>query len=457
MKISRILKGINYKELIGNEEVEIKDFSKDTRTINEGDIYVGIKGENFDGNTFYNKAFEAGASACLLDNIEVTEELRKYVLDNNKAIIIVENTLVALAEHAASIRNSIDIPVVAITGSAGKTSTKDIIASVISTKYNTLKSEQNYNNEIGCPLSISRYTNEEVMVLEMGAQYVGEIDSYCKYARPTIGVITNVGTAHIGAEFFGSRENILKGKTEIINYMDENGVLIINNDNDMLHKYYLDNKDNSKVRIVTIGIENESDIMPTDINILEDHSTFKVDGKEIRMPISGQHFIYNALEAIAVARELGIDLDSVQKGLNSLEMSKNRMDIIKKENNITIINDAYNANAEAMEYAIKYLGNMKTRKVAVLGSMLELGDYTKELHEKVARACLENKIDVVITIGKEMEYASNYLKENGFNENYHFDTKENVLEFLKEIMQENDTILIKGSNGLALFNMVDEL
>ena len=374
-----------------------------------------------------------------------------------KAIIIVENTLVALAEHAASIRNSIDIPVVAITGSAGKTSTKDIIASVISTKYNTLKSEQNYNNEIGCPLSISRYTNEEVMVLEMGAQYVGEIDSYCKYARPTIGVITNVGTAHIGAEFFGSRENILKGKTEIINYMDENGVLIINNDNDMLHKYYLDNKDNSKVRIVTIGIENESDIMPTDINILEDHSTFKVDGKEIRMPISGQHFIYNALEAIAVARELGIDLDSVQKGLNSLEMSKNRMDIIKKENNITIINDAYNANAEAMEYAIKYLGNMKTRKVAVLGSMLELGDYTKELHEKVARACLENKIDVVITIGKEMEYASNYLKENGFNENYHFDTKENVLEFLKEIMQENDTILIKGSNGLALFKMVDEL
>lgn len=457
MKIKKILTSINYKELIGSEEVEVKDFSKDTRTIKEGDVYIGIKGENFDGNTFYNKAFENGASACILDNIEVNDELKRYVIENNKAIIIVENTLVSLAEYAASIRNSVNIPVIAVTGSAGKTSTKDIIASVISTKYKTLKSEQNYNNEIGCPLSISRYNDEEVMVLEMGAQYVGEIDSYCKYARPTIGVITNVGTAHIGKEFFGSRENILKGKTEIVNYMDENGILIINNDNDMLHKYYLENKDSSKVKIITIGIENTSDIMPSDINIYPDYSTFKVEGKEFHMPISGVHFIYNTLEAIAIAKQLDINLDDVQKGLDNLEMSKNRMSIIKKEGNITIINDAYNANAEAMEYAIKYLGNMKNRKIAVLGSMLELGEYTKQLHEKVASSCLSNEIDIVISIGKEMEYLFDYLKEKGHKFNYHFDTKEEIIKFLKENMMENDTILIKGSNGLALYKIVDEL
>lgn len=454
MKLENILNKITYKEFIGNKDIEVAAFSKDTRTIKENDVYFGIKGENFDGNTFYMKAYENGASTCILDNLEITDEIKNYVIENNKGLVIVDNTIDALSEYAGNVRNELDIPVIAVTGSAGKTSTKDIIASVVSSKYNTLKSEQNYNNNIGCPLSISRYKDEEVMILEMGAQYVGEIDSYCKYARPTIGVITNVGTAHIGKDFFNGRENILKGKTEIVNYMDENGILIINNDNDMLHKYYLENKD--KIKFITIGIENESDIMATDINIYEEYSTFKVDGREIKVPISGIHFIYNVLEAVAVAKILDIDYDLIQKGLDNLEMSHNRMSIIKN-NGITIINDAYNANAEATKYAVKYLGNTTGRKIAILGSMLELGEYSKELHEQVAKEVLDNKIDIVISIGKEMEALHNYLKDNNKEDIYHLDTKDGLVELVNSLKKENDVILIKGSNGLRLFDLIDDL
>lgn len=454
MKLIDFINKISIKEIFGNKDISFNEISKDTRTINKDDLYMGIKGETFDGNSFYMKAYENGASVCLLDNINVDDELKSYLENNNKCLIVVDNTLAALEEYCLNLRNELNIPVISVTGSAGKTSTKDIIASVVSTKYKTLKNYQNYNNNIGVPLTMSRYSDEEVMILEMGAQYVGEIDSYCKYARPNIGVITNIGTAHIGEEFFNGRENILKGKTEVVNYMDEDGILIINNDNDMLHKYYLENKD--KRKFITVGIDEESDVMASDIVINENNSSFMVDGKKIVVPISGIHFIYNVLEAIAVAKLLNISLDDVQKGLDNLEMSNNRMNVIKKEN-ITIINDAYNANAEAMKYAIRYLGKQSGRKIAIVGSMLELGKYTKELHEKVAQELIDNNIDAIISIGKEMEFLHNYLENKNISNIYHLDNKDGLIELFNKIKQDNDVVLLKGSNGLRLFDLIDEL
>lgn len=450
MKLTDIVNNINVKKVIGSLEKEFKNFSKDTRTIQKGDIYLGIKGENFDGNSFYKDALEKSASACILDNESVIDQ--DYVNNTNATIIIVEDTVKALQEYASYKRSTIKVPVIAITGSAGKTSTKDMLASVLSTKYKTFKSKQNFNNEIGCPLMITEYQDEEVVVLEMGTSALGEISVLSNIARPNIAIVTNVGTAHIG--ILGSRENILKAKMEILEGMEEDGTLIINNDNDLLHKYYEENKNTRK--IVTFGIENESDIMPSNIEYGETSSTFSYDGTVINVPFAGTHFIYNTLASIAVCKILGISVENVNEGLKNVDMSKNRMEIIKKDN-VTIINDAYNANAEAMKYAIKNLSMYDGRKIAVLGSMLELGDYTKELHEGVAASLIDNKIDVVISIGKEMEYLYDYLKNNGYKENYHFESLEEIVEFLKQNKKENDTILIKGSNGMKLFNIVNEL
>lgn len=452
MKIKELIDNIDYIKFIGNEEIIVNNFSKDTRTILEGDIYLGIKGENFDGNIFYQKAFENKASACILDNIDVTEDLIKYCIEENKAIIVVDDTVKRLQQYANSIRSKVNIPVVAITGSAGKTTTKDMVASIIKQKYSVLKSEQNYNNEIGCPLTITKYNNEEVMVLEMGTSSFGEIDILSKMAKPTVSLITNIGTAHIG--LLGSRENILKAKAEIVNGMNEDGILIINNDDDMLHKYYLENKD--KMNIITYGINEPSDFLATDVEFLENKCMFKCNGNLFEVPISGLHYVYNALSCIAVSSIFDINNDDIQKGFNNIELSKNRMSIIKKED-FTIINDAYNANAEAMIYALNYLSLQNGRKIAVLGSMLELGDYSKELHEKVAASCIDNKVDIILSIGEEMKDLDNYLEKNEFENHYHFESKEEILLYLKENKKPGDFILIKGSNGLRLFDLIDEI
>ena len=223
--------------LFGNEELEVENFSKDTRTIQKGDIYIGIKGEKFDGSNFWNQALDVGATAVLISNIQISkEEKEKY---KDKTIIQVEDTLEALYEIAKYKRSLYNIPVIAVTGSVGKTSTKDIIASVVSQKYKTLKTEGNNNNNIGLPLTILKLKDHEALVVEMGMNHFGEISLLTNIAKPTLAVITNIGTSHIGN--LGSRENILKAKLEILEGMKIPRV-IINNYNDLLHKWYEENK-----------------------------------------------------------------------------------------------------------------------------------------------------------------------------------------------------------------------
>lgn len=235
-------------------------------------MYIfGIKGEKVDGNTFYEKALENGAKACILQDIDISNEiLEKY---KDRVILKVQKTREALKKIAEFKREMYDIPVVGVTGSVGKTSTKDLIASVMSKKYKTLKTEGNYNNDIGLPLTVLRLKDEEAAVIEMGMNHLGEISRLTKIAKPTIGVITNVGTAHIGN--LGSRENILKAKLEILDGMKENAPLVINNDNDILHNWYLENRE--KRNIITFGIQNESNVMAKSIKTYEDGSEFEVE------------------------------------------------------------------------------------------------------------------------------------------------------------------------------------
>ena len=454
MKIKEILQATKGKLIQGNEEEEINEFCRDTRIIKEGDAYIGIKGENFDGNTLWKNAFENGASTVILQGIDFSKEnLEKY---QNENIIVVEDTIEALADIATYRRMLFgkDFPVIGVTGSVGKTSTKDIIANVVSQKYKTLKTQGNNNNNIGLPFTIFNLKDQEAAVIEMGMNHFGEISKLTKIAKPTISVITNIGTSHIGN--LGSRENILKAKLEILEGM-KIPKIIINNDNDLLHKWYLENK---QYQIVTYGINNDSSNMAENIEYNETGSKFvlKPDDEQIDVPVGGEAFVYNSLAAISVGKLLNIPLAEIKEGIKKFELSKMRLDIQKTEQGYTIINDCYNANYDSMKSAIEYLKNIEgKRKVAVLGDMLELGEYSKELHEKVGLEVAKNKIDILITVGKEAENIARVAKNNGVEHVYTFDNNKDATEKLKKIIAVDDVALIKASNSMNFKEIVASL
>ena len=455
--VKDIIRICNGKLICGNEDEVCDNFSKDTRQINEGDIYLGIKGENFNGSVFYKDAFVKGAKGCILQDIEINqEEINTY---KDKFIIIVDNVVKALQELAIYKRSLYNIPVIGITGSVGKTSTKDMIASVMSTRYTVLKTEGNYNNEIGLPLTILKLRDHNAIVLEMGMSAFGEISQLTNIAKPTTAVVTIIGSSHVGE--LGSRENILKAKLEILEALNDKGSLIINNDNDLLNLWNENNKDNHKH--VTYGIENKSELTAKDIQVNENGSTFVIElrGKEykVEVPVAGKHFVYNSLAAIAVGLENNIEIEKIIEGISSFSLTKRRMEILKKQDNITIINDCYNASYESVKAALEYVSSLKSnRKIAVLGDVLELGKFSQEMHQKIGEEVIKNNVDILITVGKEAKIIAGTVKSK--NENiqvYSFDDNQNASSLLKELMKENDIILIKASNGMHFEEIVDSI
>ena len=452
--IVRVCKG---KLICGNEETVCENFSKDTRLINEGDIYLGIKGENFNGSIFYKDALEKGAKGCILQDIEISEnDISTY---EDKFIIIVEDVVKALQDLAAYKRSLYNIPVIAITGSVGKTSTKDIIASVMSTKYNVLKTEGNYNNEIGLPLTILKLKEHNALVVEMGMSAFGEISLLTNIAKPTTAVVTIIGSSHIGE--LGSRENILKAKLEILEGLSEKGSLIINNDNDLLNLWNKSHQDNHKH--ITYGIENESDFVAKDIKVNENGSSFVIDlhGKEytVEVPVAGKHFVYNSLAAIALGLENDIEIGKIIQGISNFSLTKRRMEILKNENNTTIINDCYNASYESVKAALEYVSSLKAnRKIAVLGDVLELGEFSQEMHQKMGEEVINNKIDILVTVGKEAKTIANTVKNKEENiQIYSFDNNEDASNLLKGLLKENDVVLVKASHGMHFEEIVDSI
>lgn len=442
--------------IVGNKEQKIENFSKDTRTIQNGDIYVGIKGEKWDGNEYYKDAFDKGAIACLLDSKTIErEELKKY-----PNIILVEDTIKALQELAKYKRSKYNIPVVAVTGSVGKTSTKDMIASVLAKKYNVLKTEGNNNNHIGLPLTLLKLKNHTAVVVEMGMNHLGEIRLLTNIAKPTTCVITNIGTSHIGN--LGSRENILKAKLEILEGLKNNGEIIINNDNDLLHKWAKENTSNYNIK--TYGTENESDYMAYNLECEENSSLYdiKTDNTKykVNVPIPGVPFVYNSLCGIAIGRSLDISMDKIIEGVYELELTKKRMEKIITKDGIIIINDSYNASLDSVKPALEQLKITKgNKKIAVLGDMLELGDYSKALHEEVGEQVVKQEIDVLITVGTNARYIAkkaeelNMIKDNIFS----FNTIEKATNKIKEIQEEGDVILLKASNSMRFNDIAVEL
>lgn len=455
LTVKKIVEIVGGELFCGSEDVVCTTFTKDTRTIQKGDTYIGIKGEKFDGNLFYKEAFVSGAVCAILERGSFVED-RDYSYD--KPIVLVDSSIKALKHLGMYKRGHSNAHFVGVTGSVGKTSTRDMIYSVLKSEFKTLKTEGNYNNNIGLPLTLLRLSNEEAAVIEMGMNHEGEIDYLSRITKPHIGVITNVGTAHIGE--LGSRENILKAKMEIRNGMDEKGILVINNDNDMLHQYYVENPKN----IVTVGIDNESDFMATQIENFADSSKFvvKYEDKTIEVicPVPGRAFVYNSLVAFAVGINLGITPEKIKKGIEDFTMTKNRLETFKIKDTITIINDVYNASVDSMKSSLEILKNKEgSRHIAVLGDMLELGIYSRELHEEVGCAVYENQIDILVTVGGNAKYIASRAEELGMNKEniFVFATNEEAISFLQENMKENDTILLKASNGMHFIQIVNRL
>ena len=456
LNIKEIIKETKGKLIQGDEQYKCINFSKDTRSIQKEDCYIGIKGATFDGSKFWKQALDQGASTVIVENVEITEEDKKQYPKKN--IIKVENTLEALYKIANYKRNKYNIPVIGITGSVGKTSTKDMVANVISQKYKTLKTLGNNNNNIGLPFTILRLKDEEAMVLEMGMDHLREIALLSKIARPNICVITNIGTSHIG--ILGSQENILKAKLEILEGAD-NPTIIINNDDKLLNKWYEQNKQDKN--IITYGIKNKSDIMAKDIKLTIEDSDYTAilnnQEMKIHIPVGGEHFVLNSLCATAIGKVLEIENKKIAKGIESFELTKQRMDITELKTGIKVINDAYNANCESMQASLKILGNSKQhRKIAVLGDMLNLGEYSKELHEKVGKAVAENKIDILICQGEETKYIVEEAEKQGIKKEkiYKLENREQVIKKLEEIVEPGDVILIKASHSMKFYEIAEK-
>lgn len=461
LKIKDILKCTNGKLIIGDIEKECTNYSKDTRTIKKGDTYIGIKGEKFDGSSFWKDALNNGAETVIINNIKL-DEIEEYK-KQNKNIIQVKDTIQAIGEMASLkmriLKNTYNLKVVGVTGSVGKTSTKDIIANVLSEKYKVLKTEGNNNNHIGLPLTILRLQDEEVAVIEMGMNHLGEISYLTKIAKPDIAVITNIGTSHIGN--LGSRENILKAKLEILEGMEKKKI-VINNDNDLLNKWYLKNK--GDIEIHTFGIKNESEFKAKNIKLEENSSEFTCENKNekinIEVPVGGEHFILNALCGLTVGKLLNLNNEEIKNGIKGFKLTAKRMEINHLKNNITIVNDSYNASYESMKASISNLKNMHgTRKIAVLGDMFELGDFSEKLHREVGTEIYKNKIDKLYLVGNYAKFIGDEAKKEGYaKENIlYFENKEDLLKDLKSNLQNGDVVLIKASNGMRLFEVAEIL
>ena len=426
---------------LGKEEkIEYDNCTTDSREVKKNSIFIGVKGETINGNTYYKEALDKGASLCVLADDTVIEE--KY---KNKSILLVADTTEAIQKLAKDKRDHYDIPVVGVTGSVGKTSVKDMIYSVLKKKYNVLCNKGNRNSQLGMPMTVLELKDHNALIVEIGMSHLGEIHKLVNIARPTIAVITNIGTAHIG--ILGSRENILKAKLEILDGVNDE-TLIINNDNDLLQTVKYDN-------MITTGIHTKSDYMATDINIDIFESSFTIDNTRFTIPVGSEAFINNALLAYAVGIKLGVPKEDIKDALKNITLTPHRLELIKKDK-ITIIDDAYNASIDSIRNAAQLLKKIKTRRVFIFADVLETGDYAEQIHKEIGQIFIDNDIDLLITVGTNSKLTHEIFNKHNKN-SYHFNTNKELIQELKNLIKENDTIMIKGSLGMNLLEIVEYL
>lgn len=429
-------------------QIVIDRITTDTRKIEKGDFFIPIKGEKFDGHEFISQAFEKGAVCCFSEK-KLTETKNPYIL--------VEDTRKAIRDLAEYYRSLFSIPVIAITGSVGKTTTKDMISSVLMQKYRVLKTEGNFNNEIGLPLTLFRLEeSHEVVVLEMGMNQFGEIHNLSKVARPSIGVITNIGVSHI--ENLGSKEGILQAKRELFDFMTENSIAVLNGNDE----YLMTLENDLKQKIIWYGTEKEHHVFSENITPrgLEGISALINTEKgsfSVLIPVPGGHMVLNAMAATAVGLQLGLSLEEIKTGIEAFVPTKMRMAIIKTGKGTTIIDDAYNANPVSMKASLDVLVGSKGKTAAILGDMFELGTFSEKMHYEVGKYAAELKIDTIICIGEASQAMCHGALDCGHRNVFYYPSQDLFLEEGVANLEAGITILVKASRGMHFEKTVEKL
>lgn len=430
----------------GTEDFVISEVVTDSRKAGANMLFVPIVGDNNDGHDFIGSAFENGAETVVTH--------RDIPAMAGKNIIRVRDTRIAFGDIARYYKEKYNLPTVAITGSVGKTTTKDMISAVLAMKYNTLKTQGNFNNDIGLPITIFRLEQKhEAAVLEVGMSHMGEIRYLASIAKPNVAVITNIGMSHI--ENLGSQENIYYSKLQICDFMDKDGLLVVNGDDKYLTRHF------DRCRVVTCGIENKNcDLVAKNIkNLGIDGTKFtvKVDGEnhEVYVKIPGVHNVYNALIAIAVGRHYNIPMKDIIDGIREFLLTSMRMEI-RDFGGVTVINDCYNASPDSMRAALCVLRDMKAkRKIAVLGDVLEMGTFAEKALYEVGLSIED--MDMLVTVGDNSRFIARGASFAGIKNTNSFKTNKEAIDLLKEYLKPGDAVLVKASRGMRFEQIVDAL
>lgn len=446
-KVEEISSVLNGEIIVKGENIDITGVSIDNRKIKKDDLFFAIKGERFNPNEIVLDIFEKGASVCIIDELLVDIN----DIPEGKTLIKVDNVKKSLGKLGKYHKEKLNVKIVAITGSVGKTSTRDMISSVLSSKYSVFKTKGNFNSEIGLPLMLLELNDShDIAVLEMGMDHKGDIEYLVSLANPDIAVITNIGLSHI--QNFENQEGIFKAKMEITSNFSKDNTLIVNGDDKFLKTI-----SNTEYNVIKIGESNYNDIICKEISMngLSSSCKININGKEELISINqpGKHNILNAMLSIAVGNIFNINIKEVESALENIEKTSMRLDFIERDG-FTIINDCYNASPDSMKAAVEVLSNFKSnRRICVLGSMFELGDESLSEHKGVAEYIKERNIDLVFVTG---EYTHEFKKVLG-SKCLMFKDKNSLTLYLKDIIKNGDTILIKASRGMKFETITEQL
>ena len=428
----------------------IPQITTDTRKISDGDLFIALRGENFDGADFAADALAKGAAAVLVAE-PISADVQKALKKVKGAVLTVKDTLAAYQAIAHAWRMKFDIPVVAITGSNGKTTTKDLTAAVLSARGTVCRTAANYNNEVGLPLTLLGMTGGDIAaVVEIGMRGLGQIAALAPVAAPSIGIVTNVCEVHM--ELLGSIENIAKAKAELVQAIPTGGTVILNADDARVAAMRSLAADG--VRVLTYGIGADADVRAEALRLTSDGSQFMVTWNNERhdysIPLAGRHNVSNALAALAAGFVLGYTPQEMQTGLKRLAVTKMRYEV-HEVGAWTFINDAYNASPSSMAAALETTANLyEGRKIAVLGDMLELGDAAEEAHRRIGRRVAELGFAALVTYGSQSRWIHTAAEAAGCPVCRHAETHEAAAEHLRSLLRDGDTVLFKGSRGMKM-------
>lgn len=434
--------------LCGNPGMAVKNISLDSRTMKGEDLFVPIIGEKVDGHRFIGQALENGAVAVLTSEHEE--------VSSPWAWIRVEDTKHALQDIGRYLRKRLSLPLVGVTGSVGKTTTREMIAAALSAKYRVYKTPGNSNSQVGVPVTISEISGEDqVGVIELGMSEPGELTIIAQIAKIDMAVITNIGITHI--EQLGSRENIYREKMTIQDGLKEDGILILNGDDDMLKV----TKGKPGVKTIYYGTGENCDYRAEEIVLKGDGSEFTAvygaERQKVRLQVLGKHNVLNAMAAVAVCCQCGMTMAEAAEGLSSFTGFKNRQQIYEGEH-LTVLDDSYNASPASMKAALDVFMTLKkgARHVAVLADMKELGEDVLKYHREVGRYAGEAGVDVLVTLGEACRSLADGVRETSSAGIMEFTDKDRMTEYLRQELRDGDCVLFKGSNSMGLFTVAAE-